>query len=388
MTVAAFGQRIIRENATSVFIQGKKILLPLERWAEEKRLQFCPAQPCRAGWPKLQPQPLGVLPATLLPASQPFSSLNTATSREIPAEAQISAPLAFHFSLPGECLLVVLKGNSEPTETSTWLPKDFLGDVDVSGFSLVSQIFCKPRFGSSFPVNFTVKRNVAFQWRPDVVPTSVAWWCVLIWGFISLIESIREWLGSAACPGLICLLMLLQLHHWWGALDWKTSKWAARLLEMQLARGEETRRVATRKNDLGTPIAKASSLVEAAGRECLVPAGWWQDQRKKSEVRLMDASATLRPQSAFLLNADQTIDELKEEEQCISCSLHQLQLTLLSAKPNTSVLRKIWHHGLLDDGRRGSFASAVILCSSPMALRALLQPGRQSLEGFQHFTHA
>lgn len=387
MTVAIFRRRIIRENATSVFIQGKKILLPLERWAEEKRLQFCPAQPCRAGWPKLQPQPLGVLPATLLPAPQPFSSLNTATSREIPAEAQISAPLAFHFSLPGECLLVVLKGNSEPAETGTWLPKDFLGDVDMSGFSLVSQIFCKPLFGSSFPVNFTVKRNVAFQWRPDAAPTGVAWWCVLIWGFISLIENLREWLGSAACPGRICLLVLLQLHHWWGTLDWKSSKWAARLLETQLAR-EETRRVATRKNDLGTPIAKVSSLVEAAGRECLVPAGWWQEQRKKSEVRSMDASATLRPQSGFLLNADQTIDELEEEEQCISCSLHQLQLTLLSAQPNTSVLRKIWHRGLLDDGRRGSFASAVMLCSSPTALQSLLQPGRQSLEGFQHFTHA
>lgn len=102
----------------------------------------------------------------------------------------------------------------------------------------------------------------------------------------------------------------------------------------------------------------------------------------------MDASATLRPQSGFLLNADQTIDELEEEEQCISSSLHQLQLTHLSAQPNTSVLRKIWHRGLLDDGRRGSFASAVMLCSSPTALQSLLQPGRQSLEGFQHFTHA
>lgn len=102
----------------------------------------------------------------------------------------------------------------------------------------------------------------------------------------------------------------------------------------------------------------------------------------------MGASATLRPQSGFLLNADQIIDVIEEEKQCISCSLHQRQLTLLAAQSNTFVLRKIWHHGLLDHGRRGSFASAAMLCSSPTALRSPLQPGRQSLEGFQRFTRA
>lgn len=86
-----------------------------------------------------------------------------APTREILVEAQISVPLAFHFSLPGKRLLVVLKGNFEPAETGTWLPKDFLGYANVSGFSLVSADFLQTLFQFLFSCEFLCEAKLNFS---------------------------------------------------------------------------------------------------------------------------------------------------------------------------------------------------------------------------------
>lgn len=177
MTATVFRQRIIRKNTILVFVQSKKIFLLLERWAEEKwiQLSFSSALLCRitraitTGTGSQPSHPTSCLAAILIPRMQCW-----APTREILVEAQISDPLAFHFSLPGKHLLVVLEGNFEPAETDTWLPKDFLGYANMSGFSLVSTHILRTPFQFLFSCEFLCEE----KWNLSV---DVWFWSCLGW---------------------------------------------------------------------------------------------------------------------------------------------------------------------------------------------------------------
>lgn len=179
MTATVFRQRIIRKNTILVFVQSKKIFLLLERWAEEKwiQLSFSSAILCRITQAITtvtgsQPShPTSCLAAILIPRMQCW-----APTGEILVEAQISDPLAFHFSLPGKHLLVVLEGNFEPAETGTWLPKDFLGYANVSGFSLVSTHILWTLFCFLFSCEFLCEEK--WNLSVDVWFWSCLGWCI------------------------------------------------------------------------------------------------------------------------------------------------------------------------------------------------------------------
>lgn len=111
-----------------------------------------------------------------------------APSREILVEAQISNSLAFHFSLPGKSLLAVQEGNFEPAETGTWLPKDFLGYANVSGFSLVSSDFLRIMF--RFLLWISLWSNWVFQCMVYSGLAGVAQ--LLIWSFMLFTEIINN----------------------------------------------------------------------------------------------------------------------------------------------------------------------------------------------------
>lgn len=182
MTATIFRQRIMKKNAIPVFIQSKKIFSVLERWAEEKwiQLSFSSALPCRitrattAAAGRQPSHPTSCLAAILIPLTQ-----LGAPTREILVEAQISDPLAFQFSLPDKRLLVVLKGNFEPAEKGTWLPKDFLGYADLSGFSLVPTDFLWTLFQFLFSCEFLCEEKLnlsvdAWFW------SCLDWYCMAV----------------------------------------------------------------------------------------------------------------------------------------------------------------------------------------------------------------
>lgn len=223
MTATVFRQRIKRKNAILVFIQSKKIFL-LERWAGKKwvQLSFSSAIPCgitraiTAATGSQPSHPTPCLAAILIPQIRRW-----APTREILVEAQISDPLAFHFLLPGKRLLVVLEGNFEPAETGTWLPKDFLGYTNVSGFSLVSADFLRTLFRFLFSCEFLCEEKLNFSvdtwfW------SCLDWCCTAVYldlEFYFFTENIRKWWGSAAYHRPTSLFTLLQLHQWKGATD-------------------------------------------------------------------------------------------------------------------------------------------------------------------------
>lgn len=179
-----------------VFVQGKKISLLLERWAEKKwtQLSFSSAIPC--GITRAITTGTGSQPSSRHPASQPSHPPKATNQRNSCGSSDF---WLFTSTSQANICWLCQRGILSPQRQTPDYPKTFWVMLMclVSVWSL--QIFCKPCFSSSFLVNFSVNRNFS-RCLILVLLWLMLHSCLSRFVAILVIDSISEWPGSAAYP--------------------------------------------------------------------------------------------------------------------------------------------------------------------------------------------